>query len=295
MRSYTVVLACLVAVLSGATRISGQRATTEKHVFVGVANGRGEAVAGLTPADFVVREDDVAREVLRVSPTAPPSHVALLVDNTDQAGGLLIELRGSLLKFMQSMTALAAPPSMSVVTFAERPTVAVPWTTSDIVLERGIQRIFQRPGSGAYLLDAVMETCQGLRRLKAERPVIVAFTMDASPAFSDILHTRVADGLKEAGASLWTIQLLRTGGPGSSEERERARLIGDVTGWSGGTNTPVLSREGLEKGFAAVSSAIVGRYDVVYGRPEALIPPSRMTVETRNRELRVSAPRWPRQ
>jgi hypothetical protein len=193
---------------------------------------------------------------------------------------------------MRSMTGLPTPPSISLATFAERPTVTVPWTTSDIAVEGGIQKIFQRPGSGAYLLDAVWETCLSLRKLNASRPVIVAFTMDASPPFSDLLHTRVADGLKEAGASLWTVQLIRSGMGQSQGEIERARLVGDVTAWSGGQNAAVLSREGLDGAFTKISANIIGRYDVTYGRPDALVPPSRLSVEMRDRSLRVTAPRW---
>jgi len=294
MRRHRIVLTCLVgAAALASSDLRAQRETTERHVFVGVTNARGEAAQGLTAADFVVREDDIAREVLRVGPVSPPSHVAVLVDNTEAVSPVLIELRSNLLKFVQGMAALTPPPSLSLTTFAERPTTLVPWTTSDVALERAIQRLFQRPGSGAYMLDAIWETCQGLRKLKAERPVIVAFTADASAAFSDLVHTRVADGLKEVGASLWTVQLLRTNAPGSQAERERARVIGDVTTWSGGANIAVLSREGMDKGFAGVSAAILGRYDVTYGRPEALIPPSRMSVETRDRSLKVAAPRWP--
>src|SRR5262245_58227315 len=137
MRGHFAAIACgASAIIAAGSLVHAQRATTERHVFVGVSNTSGKPVEGLTPADFVVREDDIAREVLRVSPTSPPSHVAMLVDNTDEANSVLIELRTSLTKFAQTMAGLPTPPSMSLMTFAERPTNVVAWTTSDVAVER---------------------------------------------------------------------------------------------------------------------------------------------------------------
>ena len=282
----------LVVASAGPVARAAQRERVERHLFVGVVNAKGEPAQGLTAADFVVREDDVAREVLRVAPTSRPTHVALLIDDTQEFSRVLVDVRSALDKFVVEMAGLAPPPSMTVMTLAERPTTAVPWTSSDIVLGRGIQRIMARPGSGSYLQDAIMETCQALRKQSAAQPVIVAFVMDSSAALSDLVHTRVADGLKEAGASLWTIQLQRNAPQGSTSERERARVIGDVTTWSGGMNLPVLSPAGLEKAFATLSASILNRYDVTYGRPETLVPPSKVSVEVRDKSLRVAAPRW---
>jgi len=296
MRAYPVFAAAIlmmsVTATPGAIR-PDQRATVERHVFVRVTDDKSQPVAGLTPADFIIREDDIAREVLRVAPTSPPTHVALLVDDTGDAGRFLNELRAAVKAFAFSLTALPSPPAVSLMTFAERPTLAVPFTSSDAALERGIQRLFPRPNSGAYLFDAILETSQALRKLKADRPVIVAFVNDASPAFSDQRHTQVADALRNAGASLWTVQLQRTAAMSSVNEQELARVVNEVTVWSGGMNLPVLSPQGLEGAFSTLSATILGRYDVTYGRPEALIPPTRLSVEGRNPSLRVGASRWP--
>ena len=121
MRHHTALTAILAfAALAAAAHGAGlrtQRETTQRHVFIGVTDARGEAVVGLTPADVIVREDDVAREVLRIAPAPPPSHVTLVVDNTNDVNPLLIALRASLLKFVLSMTALPAPPSMKITFF----------------------------------------------------------------------------------------------------------------------------------------------------------------------------------
>jgi hypothetical protein len=291
--SVLIASAVLAAAVASPPLTGAQRESTERHVYVRVTGANDAPVSGLTARDFIVREDDIAREVIRVSTAPPPSHLALLVDNTGDLQPLLIELRTSLLSFVTSMTALAAPPLMTLSTVAERPTTLVDFTTSDIAIERGIQRIFPRMGSGAYLLDGIIEASQALRKAGAERPAILVFVIEHSTEFSNRLHTLVADALRDTGASLWTIELQQQGSPSMAiEARERARVVTDVTGWSGGVSRRIISRQGLPQAFTEISTAMTTRYDVVYGRPQSLVPPSRISVETRDRSHRVTAPRW---
>ena len=177
----------------------------------------------LTPADLVVREDDIAREIVRVSAAPPPTHLALLVDNTNEAQKLLIELRSGLTALAQQMNQLPSPPAMMLMTFAERPTRLVDFTTSDIAIEDGVKKVFPRPGGGSYFLDAIVEIDRGLAQAKAERPVILAFVMDSSPEFSDRIHRNVDEALDRAKTSLWTIQLQHTPRDGQDPRPVNAR------------------------------------------------------------------------
>ncbi len=207
------------------------------------------------------------------APAPPPTHLALLVDNTNEAQKVLIELRSGLTALAQQMNQLPSPPAMMLMTFAERPTRLVDFTTSDIAIENGVKKVFPRPGAGSYFLDAIVESTEALRKLKAERPVILAFVMDSSPEFSDRIHRNVDEALDRAKTSLWTIQLQHPPGRPGSEARERESVIGDVTTWSGGMNKPVLSAQGVPAAFTEVASAILGRLDVTYGRPASLDSP----------------------
>jgi hypothetical protein len=153
--------------------------------------------------------------------------------------------------------------------------------------------VFHRTGAGAYFMEAILDVCKDFRKREAARPVIVAFVIDRGPEFSSAIHQQVEDALKAVGASLWTIVLQE--GPqslGSTEMRERAIVIGDVTRDSGGDNKTVLSRQALESAFLSRVALLTSRYDVVYGRPESLIPPTKLEVTVSRKDTRVSAPRW---
>jgi VWFA-related protein len=273
---------------------AAQGEARDRHVYVGVTTSRDAPVPNLTPRDFTVREDDRPREIIRVAPAPPPSHIALVVDTSEAATLLIPALRDAASRFVQRMASTDAPPAISVITFGERPTTVSPFTTSLPLTARAVVGLVARPNSGAYLLDAIVEAAGALKKADAAQPVVVAFTIDESTEYSDLRAERVSDALREAGASLWVVQLRSTRGAVSDDQRERERVIEEVSKASGGMNRPILSQSSVETGFEFIASAILSRYDVVYGRPESLVPPSRLRVEVSNRQWRVTAPTWAR-
>lgn len=287
--------AAVLVVAAAAVVTAQQRETGERHVYVGVTDD-GVPVTDLAAGDFVVREDGVAREVLRVAPAPPPTHIGIVVDDSEASRPLISELRRGLTQLVAAAQRSDPTPSLGLMTVGDRPTRVVPHTPSAEPLLPAVERIFARPGSGATLLDGIVEEAQALQRLNAERPVIIAFVVDSSAEFSTATHTRVADALQEAGASLWTITFQ---GPAanpvteSQEMRERAQVIVDVAEASGGQHRNVLSSTGLAETMGRVAATIGARYDVVYGRPDSLVPPERLEVSVRRPDVEVAAPHWP--
>ncbi len=268
------------------------RERREQHVYVAVSTDEDAPVTDLKPAEFTVREDDLAREVLRASP-APPTHIALLVDDSQVAQQAVADLRTALASFVKKMFAGAEGLQMSYTTFGERPTPVVAFTNSPATIEKAVGRLFHRTGAGSYFLEAVQEAARDIRKREAQRPVIVAFVVERGPEFSSTINKAVAEALKAVNASLWTI-VLQEGAQnvGTPELRERAIVLGDVTRDSGGDNKTVLSRQALESAFLSRAALLLSRYDVVYGRPDSLIPPTKLEVEVKRKDVRVMSPRW---
>src|SRR5215207_2984728 len=145
-----------------------------RRVYVSVVNSKGAPVPGLTAADFVVREDRTAREVLSAEPATDPLQIALLVDDSEAATSMIQPLREAITNFIQKLQGKA---EIALITFGERPTTIVEYTNNQELLKKGIGRIFAKPSAGPYLLEAIVEASRGLERRKAARPVIVAITI----------------------------------------------------------------------------------------------------------------------
>jgi ABC-type Fe3+-hydroxamate transport system substrate-binding protein len=173
----------------------------QRSIYVSALDQSGAPVASLQPRDVIVREDKAKREVLNVTPAAQPMQLAVLVDNSQAAEPYIRDYRAALTDFLN---AIAADPTgtrheVSLITIAERPTINTDYTTDVAQLIKGAQRIFSMPGSGTYLLDAIMEVSKGFKTREASRPVIVAITSEG-PELSDRHYTTVLEPLRRARA-----------------------------------------------------------------------------------------------
>src|SRR6185503_3134377 len=286
-------MAGLVAVsISASTPSPDQRQQRERGVIVSVAGSGDTPVTDMQVADFLVRENDVAREVLRVSPAPPPSQVYFLVDDSQATQSMVQDMRSAMTNFIARIGALTPAPQQALMSFGERPTRRVDFTPNPEALLDATKRLFPINGSGAYLLQAITDAARDLKKREAASPVIVVFVAENGPEFSSELNGQVRDALKGCGASLWSITL-QVGSPANAGAgRERAIVLGDVTRDSGGMNKVILSAQAIGSAFTTVTNLISSRYLVIYGRPDTLIPPDRIEVTSRRKDVRVRASRW---
>src|SRR5437773_1902582 len=121
-----------------------------RSMYVSVLNEQGAPVPDLGPSDFIVREDNVAREVLRVSPATDPMQVAVLVDNSAAARNDIADIRRGLHDFvtlMMTQSDVTGRNEMAITTLADRPTIVADYTTNAAELHKAVDRIFSQPGS----------------------------------------------------------------------------------------------------------------------------------------------------
>ncbi|MEW6320960.1 MAG: hypothetical protein AB1635_07715 [Acidobacteriota bacterium] len=241
-------------------------------------------VTGLGPDAFVVREDGVRREILRVSPATSRMPVAVIFDNTMAAERTIADLRRSLHGFVRAIDGLGP---IALIGVADRPTIFADYTDLQRPLEDAINRIFAVPTSGARLLDAIVEVSRGLARQEADRAAIVVVTTEHTE-FSDVHYTQVLRGLEDSGAALHVVVLLNPQGSLDRDAaRNRAAVLDRGPRESGGVRFDVLSSMAYEGRLDELAALLKSQYRVVYARPEALIPPARVEVSAARPGLSV--------
>jgi hypothetical protein len=276
--------AVLLMGLTGSVPARVHAQTQQRVVYASAVDDKGAPVSGLGPSDFVVREDRVTREILNVAPASDPMLVALLIDNSQAADPFIRDMREGATAFING---LAADPSgakhqVAVITIGERPTINTDYTLDLQQAVKGAQRIFATPGSGAYLLDGIIETSKGMSKRESPRPVIVA-VITPGVELSDRAYQSVLEPLHDAGAAL---HVLVVGRPVTTDQ-DRLMVLDLGTSQTGGRYDTVLTGTGLTPRLKQLADELTHQYKITYARPTTLIPPDRVTVTSGRQGLTV--------
>ncbi len=259
--------------LSAPVLLSAQ--AQQRAVYASAVGQNGAPVANLGIPDFVVREDKVAREILTVAPASDPMQIVLLVDNSQAADPFVRDIRDGLTAFIAGIGAdpTGAKHQVAVITIGERPTINTDYTTDLERATKGAQRIFAMPGSGAYLLDGIIETSKGITKRGSTRPVIVA-VVTAGVELSDRPFQSALEPLLASGAAFHVMVVGRpmTGG------QDRMMTLDLGTRDTGGRYDTVLASSGLAFRLKQLAEELTHQYKITYARPTTLIPPEKVTV-----------------
>ena len=263
---------------------------TERTIYASVVDRNDAPVSGLGVGDFIVREDDQAREVLRVLPASEPMHIAVLVDTSQAVDEHILDVRTALRAFFKQM---GGKHEIALIGLGERPTVLSDYTRDAARLEKSVGSVFSRSGSGTYILEGIVEAAEGLRRRKAARPHIIVYAA-RGPEFSERYHQSVIDALRESGATLHTVMLNKSGANmNNREEQELAKSVADGTRLTGGRRDDLLTPMALTERLQSLGNEMENQYQVVYARPSRLVPPKSVEVTTKRPSVTLRARRLP--
>jgi Ca-activated chloride channel family protein len=256
----------------------------ERALFVSVLDKDGAAVGTLTPADFVVREDGMAREILRAEKATEPVTIALLVDTSQASQPYIPDMRRALAAFVKAM---GGKNPMAIVGFGERPTVLTDYTLDVPSLLKGVDRVFATNGSGSYLLEAVHETCKALKKRDFERGLILAVT-GGGPEYSERNYQEFFPILRDAGVTLDVMSFdITPPNMSNSGQRNREQFIDAATRVTGGARFSLLTSMALEDALKKLADQLANQYRVTDFRPERLIQPQKVEVTVRQAGLTV--------
>jgi von Willebrand factor type A domain len=250
------------------------RQAQERVIYASVVDeATRQPVPNLGPDAFLVREDNVRREVLRVAPATSPMPIAVLVDNSQAMAPHIADLRRALTTFFSGIDGLGP---VTLVTVADRPTVALGYTTSVKDMVAAANRLFHAPSSGATLLDAISDVAKGVIKRESDRAGIVVVTGE----FTDYSHFHYQDVLKDLRASGAALHAVVFTNPAESltteEAKNRALILDRGPRESGGVRMDVLTSMSFEPQLIELAARLKSQYRVVYARPTSLIPPEKI-------------------
>ena len=257
--------------------------SSEHQLMVSVLNNNGTPVTNLEANNFVVLEDNLIREVLRISQDTGPRQIAILVDTSEAAGNAIRDYRLGLSAFIDTMH---DGNDISIVSYGGPPRILVESTRVHSELETGIGKIFAWPTSASYLLDAMSETTIGFRKRGAPRPVIVVLTVQG-PDFSTVDGVTVVKRLKEAGVSLYAVVLTensinqRFSLKSLNGKLEREIALNRGSSETGGRRLNLLMSTSFEQRMLEVSTELQNQYLITYSSPNTLIPPKNISIRVR--------------
>ncbi len=250
--------------------------SAERVLYVNVWDQATRApITGLGTDAFAVREDGLAREVLRATPATSPMSVAIVVDNSEAATPTIADLRNALSGFVKALDGIGP---IAVVTVADRPTILRDYTTDPKQLHDAVNRVFALPGSGATLLDAIVEVSKGLSRRETDRAAMVIVTGE-NREFSNRHYQDVLEELAKGGAQMHALVLTGPGGTALTDEaRNRASVLDLGPRASGGTREDILTSQAFDVKLQELAKILKSQHRVVYARPQTLIPPEKVEV-----------------
>ncbi len=274
----------LAAMASAALAYPAHAQTTEQTAYVSVLDKAGHPVGGLDVADFLVKEDGRAREVLRAGRTSDPIDLAVVVDNSFASQPHIPDIRKALGAFFETMAEQKAV--IALVGMADRPTVLMDYRSGLGETKKGIDKIFAQPGSGMVFQDTLVETLRGLGRRDNPRRAVLVITGEGTD-FSNTPYQNTLDAIRDSGASLHVLLLTDRTNESIRDDRarERAIIVDEGTRGSGGRRQDLLSSMGYRDALAKVAEDLGNQYKIVYGRPGVLVPPKTFEVSVRKSDL----------
>jgi VWFA-related protein len=268
-----IAFACAVAVCLPAAA----QESRERTMYVSAVDQKGEPVEGLGQNDFVVREDGVQREVLRVTRATEPIDIAILVDDSAASESLIPRVREALRSFIAKM---AMGNQIAIVGLADRPTILANYTSNTKLLQDAIGLLWPRTRAGTTLMDALFEVSRGLERRETPRAVIIPIITDGGD-FPNRQYEQVMPEVKQAGAAIHAIAVGNFSSTDHDELRNRARILSEGTRTTGGQRVSLLSEISVQQALDRLARELSSQYKVVYSRPESLIPPDKLEVSAR--------------
>lgn len=292
-----------------AALVPASSAQTEatRTVYVSVLDGKKVPVAGLTAADFALKEGGKARDLVKVEAATAPLQIGIVIDDDDQGGRAV---QAGLTAFAKKVAGRA---DIALVTTRGGPNLRLQFTRDAAAVASAIGALpLVNPGL-AYLSNGMLDVASAWTRQPVARPVIIAI---ASPGIEVVSTEDGPDGpvpsTKTVGATvnpsspspavvqdalrrshtIFYLLHLDTYQARSSDNSAPKVLYSwplDAPAQSGGRTERIVNVQGVTTVLERIADELLGQYAVTYQSPDA---PSNVTldVDVKRKGVSVHAP-----
>ena len=282
-------LASAVALTMTCTAGLTAAAATARSVYVTVVDKQGQAVPGLAPADFSLKEGGKDREIESVEPAAEKMRLALMVDETLIAQG---GVRAGMAEFVQRMCPIA---EISLIVIGIRNETAVDFTSDLNALIDGIRNLSLNKDQRLSMVpEGVLDAARRFEQAKPARPVIVLIATEGDQSTGEDPET-ILTHLARSGALFSVVAVgggavsgARVGG--LVEMAATSRLIDGGTRQSGGRCVNIIALTGFTKALQQVADDLSSQYRITYTLPDGAAPSDRISVSLKRKGLTLRAP-----
>lgn len=249
------------------------------ELFTAAADKTGRPVPGLTRSDFKVEEDGQPQEVLRFETvTDLPVHVEVMLDLSASMEANLEDARQAALSFLEK--AVQPKDRAAIVTFNDRPTLAVKLTNEPSTLAAGLAGLKAERGTALY--DSLVFGLYYLSAIKGQRAVLVL--SDGNDESSKFSFDDTLDYARRTGIAIYTIGLGL--GRGERDARKKLQRFAEETG---GQAFAIESIAELPKIYDQILLELRSKYYLAYQSTNASPSEKFRTVEVKVRQPGVEA------
>lgn len=283
----TAVLGVFLFTWTAATAASA--ADTTRTVYVTVVDDKGQAVPGLTPDDFAVKEAGKDRVVTAVEPARAKLRIALMVEETLVP---MVAVRSGLADFIKRMYQDA---EMSLVVVSQRNITAVDFTSDPNALIAGINGLtLSQQRVQTMVPEGVFEMAKNFEKAKPERPVMVLIALETQQVSAEEPQN-VLNQLARSRAMMSVVSMEGGGnvsaGVGSQMDMAgRAQVMGDGSKQSGGRRIEVAALTAMPKALQQVADDLSAQYLITYTLPDGVKPSDRLNVTLKKKGPTLRAP-----
>lgn len=274
-----------------------------KTVYVTFLDASGKPITDLAQNEIALAENAQERPIISAKLATVPMSLLLLGDTTKAAGSggfsaassksqaageLIRDIRAAFSAFTQDILAASPASEIGLMEFGQASIMITPFTSRLEDIEKGLTRLFPKPGADSVLLEAITEGAKDLSKRKNGRRAMVSINVEPSIELSKQPPNDIMNQLGRAQAPLFSVSLQK----GDNRNMSRGVVLPQVAKQTGGRHEAIVGQSNLVERLKDTAGFLLAQYEVTYTRPAGPMPGA-LQMGTTRPNVTIYASRFP--